>query len=143
MQTPLAGYSKLYRRVPAADARPAGEGFKFAPPPSSIGGMRRFGQGPAALALAVLGGLAGCGIQRDVGVAERCADFMQRAFPSAALEVAKSEASATSLTTMIARVQGVRSNLPAEAAAPRDLAVECRFDENVLTGFRWTAGPTR
>jgi hypothetical protein len=25
---------------------------------------------------------------------------------------------------------------------PRDLAVECRFDENVLTGFRWTAGPT-
>jgi hypothetical protein len=104
--------------------------------------MRGFGQGPAALALAVLGCLAGCGIQRDVGVAERCADFMQRAFPSANIEVTKSEASATSLTTMIARVQGARSNLPADAAVPRDLAVECRFDENVLTGFRWTAGPT-
>jgi hypothetical protein len=23
----------------------------------------------------------------------------------------------------------------------RDLAVECQFDNNILTGFRWTAGP--
>jgi hypothetical protein len=23
----------------------------------------------------------------------------------------------------------------------RDVAVECRFEDNILTGFRWTAGP--
>jgi hypothetical protein len=31
--------------------------------------------------------------------------------------------------------------LPPGAPLPQDLAVECRFDENILTGFRWTAGP--
>jgi hypothetical protein len=66
---------------------------------------------------------------------------MQRAFPSAAIEIGKSEASATSLTTIIARVDGFRSDMPPEGPLAHDLAVECRFDDNILTGFRWTAGP--
>jgi len=84
----------------------------------------------------------GCSIPRDVGAAERCADVMRRAYPSAALDITKSEASATGLTTIIARVEGARTDTPPDSPLPRDLAVECRFDENVLTGFRWTAGPT-
>ena len=84
---------------------------------------------------------AGCGVTRDVGLAGRCADIMQRAFPSATIEISKSEASATSLTTIVARVEGIRSDMPTEGPLTRDLAVECQFDNNVLTGFRWTAGP--
>lgn len=83
-----------------------------------------------------------CGsIPHDVGLAGRCADIMQRAFPSATIEIGKSEASATGLTTIIARVEGVRSDMPPEGPLAHDLAVECRFDDDILTGFRWTAGP--
>jgi hypothetical protein len=66
---------------------------------------------------------------------------MQRAFPSASIEIAKSEASATSLTTIVAHVEGTRSDVPAGESMVRDLAVECRFEDSILTGFRWTAGP--
>jgi hypothetical protein len=66
---------------------------------------------------------------------------MRRADAAAAIDITKSEATATSLTTVVAQVEGVRTDLPADSPAPRNLAVECRFDENVLTGFRWTAGP--
>ncbi len=86
---------------------------------------------------------AGCSIPHETGLAERCADVMRRAYPSATIEITKSEATATTLTTIIARVEGSRTDMSPDGPLPRDLAVECRFDENVLTGFRWTAGPTR
>lgn len=106
--------------------------------------MRAFRQAPAILLLGALGPLtAGCGIPHDVGAAERCADIMRRAMPGAAIDITKSGASADSLTTITARVDAVRTDLPADAPSPRELAVECRFDENVLTQFRWTAGPMR
>jgi hypothetical protein len=121
-----------------------GQGLKFVPPPSSIGVMRCFRQGPAPLILAALCSLAGgCGIPHGVGLAQRCSDTMQRAYPNATIEIAKSEATATSLTTIVARVEGVRTDMPPDGPLPRDLAVECRFEENILTGFHWTAGPTR
>jgi hypothetical protein len=96
----------------------------------------------AALAFCLVAHLwTGCGVTRNVGLAGRCADIMERAFLSADIEIGKSEASATSLTTIIARVEGVRSDMPPEGPLTRNLAVECQFDNNVLTGFRWTAGP--
>ena len=66
---------------------------------------------------------------------------MQRAFPSASIEVGKSDTSATGLTTIVAHVEGTRTDMPAGGPLTRDLAVECRFEDNILTGFRWTAGP--
>jgi hypothetical protein len=83
----------------------------------------------------------GCSVPHDVGAGERCADLMRRAFPGAAIDVTKTEASATNLTTITAKAEGVRTDLPPDTVAARDLAVECRFDENILTEFRWTAGP--
>jgi hypothetical protein len=68
---------------------------------------------------------------------------MHRAYPSAAVEVTKSDASATSLTNIVAKVEGVRTDTPSGGPAPQELAVECQFDQNILTGFRWTAGPSR
>ena len=67
---------------------------------------------------------------------------MRRAYPNAVIDITKSDASATSLTTIVANAEGVRTDLPADSPLRRDLAVECRFEENILTGFRWTAGPT-
>jgi hypothetical protein len=96
----------------------------------------------ALLCVALCSVVAACAVPRDLGLAERCADIMRRAYPSAAIDITKSEATATSLTTIIAKAEGVRADVPPGAPVPHDLAVECRFDENVLTGFRWTAGPT-
>ena len=74
-------------------------------------------------------------------MADRCADIMQRAFPDADIDITKSEAAATNLTTIVARVEGVRNAVPPHGPVARNLAVECRFDNSILTGFRWTAGP--
>jgi hypothetical protein len=117
----------------------------FATPPRSIGGMQSPGQASVASLLAILSALAAAcsSIPHDIGLAERCADFMRRAYPNAMIEITNSTASASSLTTIMAQVEGVRTDMPADAPQPRQLAVECRFDENILTGFRWTAGPTR
>lgn len=107
--------------------------------------MRSPEQASVALLLALLSAVvAGCSsIPHDIGLAERCADFMRRADPSATIEITNSTASATSMTTIMAQAEGVRTDLTPAASQPRELAVECRFDENILTGFRWTAGPTR
>lgn len=74
-------------------------------------------------------------------MAERCANFMTRAYPDAAIDITKREAVAESLTTIAAKVEGVRTDLPPHAPLPRFVAVECRFENGVLTGFRWTKGP--
>jgi hypothetical protein len=68
--------------------------------------------------------------------------MMQRAFPSATIDIGKSEAAATGLTTIVARVEGVRTDIPPAGPFTHELAVECQFDGNILTSFRWTAGPT-
>lgn len=67
---------------------------------------------------------------------------MQRAYPSADIDITKREAAAAGTNTITARVQGVRRDMLPDGPLPRDLAVECRFDGDILTGFRWTAGPT-
>jgi hypothetical protein len=104
--------------------------------------MAVFRQASTSLLCAVLCSVAAaCVVPRNVGVAERCADIMRRAYPNAAIDVTKAEATATSLTTIVANAAGVRTDVPAGAPVPQDLAVECRFDENIMIGFRWTAGP--
>jgi hypothetical protein len=90
--------------------------------------------------------LAGCGVAARFvpqgGMADRCADFMVEAYPTADIDITKRGAVATSLTTIVARVEGVRTDLPLHARLPPLLAVECRFENSVLTSFRWTKGPT-
>jgi hypothetical protein len=97
----------------------------------------------ATLAVGALCLVCGCHLVPTGGMAERCADIMQRADPDADIDITQSGAAATSITTIVAHVEGTRSNLPSHGPSPRKLAVECRFDDGVLTGFRWTAGPLR
>ncbi len=103
--------------------------------------MRWIGQASlaAAAGLAAIG--AACSLAPSGGMADRCARIMKEAYPGGDIEITKREAAATSLTTIVAHVEGVRGDLPAGAKVPRHLAVECRFDDSILTGFRWTAGP--
>jgi hypothetical protein len=106
--------------------------------------MPPFRQATIALLCAALCSVAtGCGIPHDVGAAERCADIMRRAYPNASIDITKTAATVTNLTTIVATAEGVRTDVPPGAPVRQDLAVECRFDENILIGFRWTAGPTR
>ncbi len=76
-------------------------------------------------------------------MADRCAQIMSLAYPGADIDITKREAAATSLTAIVAHVEGNRTNLPPDAAIARHLAVECTFDNNILVGFRWTAGPSK
>ncbi len=105
---------------------------------------KRAGTYRAASLLGLCLAVGGCGL-RDEGLGERCGDAMKEAFPGGGIKVTNTQVvqdtAAPTLTAMIARVQGVRPDLPAGGVFPRDVAVECRFEENVLTEFRWTAGP--
>ena len=76
-------------------------------------------------------------------MAERCADLMQRADPGADIDITGSGAAATSITAILAHAEGVRRDLPPNAPVARHLAVECRFEGDILTGFKWTKGPSR
>jgi hypothetical protein len=117
-----------------------GGGFAIERCTAQYCGMRRIARGGVVIA-AGFGALAACHAVPRGGLAERCADVMRQAYPVADIDVTERTAVAKSLTTVVARVVGERTNLPANAAIARHLAVECTFDNDVLTGFRWTAGP--
>ena len=82
-----------------------------------------------------------CHLVPQGGMAERCADLMEEAYPGADIDITKREAIVVSLTKIVAHVEGDRTNLPSPPPVARHLAVECTFGNDVLTGFRWTAGP--
>ncbi len=94
--------------------------------------------------LGILLAVAGCGL-REASLGDRCADAMKEAFPGSGIKVTNThvtqDSAGASLTAMIARVEGVRPDVSAGSTLAHDVAVECRFEENVLTSFRWTAGP--
>ncbi len=96
----------------------------------------------AALAASSLCLVGGCHLAPTGGMAERCADLMRQADPGADIDITKSDAAAASITTIVAHVEGVRTDLPPHGPLPRHLAVECRFNGDILTGFHWTKGPT-
>ena len=97
--------------------------------------------------------LAGCSYtEREAGTpgfGDRCADFMRRSFPGGDVRIkAKHEqilrTENSGLAVMIATVAGERKNVPESGGfIARDVAAECRFENAVLTQFRWTQGPFR
>jgi len=96
---------------------------------------------PALAATLLCSVVTACHLAPQGGMAGRCADLMQQAYPGADIDIAKREAAATGLTTIVAHVEGNRTNLPPNTTLARHMAVECKYDNDVLTGFRWTAGP--
>jgi hypothetical protein len=101
----------------------------------------------AVIAVIAAGLLGGCDFTHrvvtkvnpdSVGLADRCADIMKAAMPFAEIEIGQRTAENTGLRTIAARAEGARGDLP--EGAPRELAVECQFEDNILTGFRWIKG---
>jgi hypothetical protein len=105
-----------------------------------------------AAAAAALLALAGCNGMSEVGfdtkmtlgsvsTVDRCSDFMGRAFPHSFIDVVNSHVDTDSQNALVT-VQGVRGDVPeTSAVATRNVAVECHFENGVLTSFRWIAGP--
>ena len=95
--------------------------------------------------IAAGGLLVGCGLNvpRIGGLADRCADITGAAMPSAEIDIEKRTSESTGLSKIVARVEGTRTDLPADSPLPHDLAAECEFDSTTLTAFRWTKGGPR
>ncbi len=104
----------------------------------------------AALALAV----AGCNEERprelrNLGLSDRCADFMRLSFPRGEIEIKETNNQAETvengnLGLTIIEVEGVRPKIPQTGGfLARDVAARCRFQNGVLVEFRWTKGPLR
>jgi hypothetical protein len=71
---------------------------------------------------------------------------MQQAFPGGGIEVTKTALvpeATRSIATSVVAAQGSRKEVAPGSMPLRDVAVECRFDDGILTGFRWTKGPLR
>ena len=94
--------------------------------------------------------LAGCGevgvdtrmALGSVSMVDRCSDFMSRAFPNGDIDVVNSHI-ATDTQGALVTVQGVRDSVPENSSYARNVAVECHYQNGVLTDFRWIAGPIR
>jgi hypothetical protein len=119
---------------------------------SGWGGLRlRLGALVAALGLAMAPSactrLADMGFDAQsalgsVSLRDRCGDFLHRAFPNSAIEVTDSKVNAALNATTIT-VTAIRTGVPADGPYAREIAAECRFENGILTGFRWTKGPLR
>jgi len=108
-------------------------------------GVARYRAGGTGMLLGLVASvLAGCGL-REASLSDRCGELMQDAFPGGRIKVTKAAAApdpaGASVGSMVATVSGVRRNVAEGDVLARDVAVECRFEDNILTGFRWTAGP--
>lgn len=99
-------------------------------------------------ALAGLSCLAGCSWSQKVegkvapdmvSLADRCGSIMTAAMPFAQIDLDNRSSRSPDVRTIIVTVTGTRSDVPKDAG-DRDLAAECTFVDNVLTGFRWTKG---
>jgi hypothetical protein len=102
-----------------------------------------------AVMMAFAGLIAGCGWSHDLkkqvtadttSLADRCGEIMQKAMPFAEIDIGDRSSAATGLRTIIAKVTGKRTDMPDSSQVERDLAVECTFEDTILTAFRWTKG---
>lgn len=96
-------------------------------------------------AVLLSGLVAACALPREPSYTDRCAALMKTAFPGSDITVTDAHAAlsdrAASLATMTAEVAGTRQNVASGGFVAREVAVECRFDNGVLTDFHWTKGP--
>jgi hypothetical protein len=96
----------------------------------------------AALAAAALAGACtGQDFAPDrISLGDRCADIVKRAMPFADIDIGDVTAKNAGTRTIIAQVNGTRTEMAANSQLQRDLVAECTFVDNVLTAFRWTKG---
>ena len=78
----------------------------------------------------------------SVSLVDRCVDLMHRAYPNAGFDIIDRRVRVEG-NAAIATIAAARSGVPVKGPYARDVGVECRFESDILTSFRWTAGPVR
>ncbi|MEI9984903.1 MAG: hypothetical protein WDN69_17885 [Aliidongia sp.] len=108
----------------------------------AIGRILRFGQ--LLWLCPVAATLTGCGLFSDKPTAvEQCADLMLDAYPDGDIDITHKSTVNSSITTMLVTIEGARSDIPPTAAVAHDVAVQCKFDHEVLVDFHWSKPPFR
>jgi hypothetical protein len=98
--------------------------------------------------------LAACGIERpdiirNTGLGDRCADYLRLSYPGAKIQVTLQHTGVATtesgkLGLLVVDVEGVRPDIPATGGfLANGVAARCRFENGILTQFRWTKGPYR
>jgi hypothetical protein len=95
--------------------------------------------------------LAGCSLSERVGshinpssmsLAERCAAMMQAAMPYADIDIGKATSQNKGVSTILAHVEGTRTDHPDAEGISRNLIADCEFSDTVLASFHLTGfGP--
>jgi len=86
---------------------------------------------------------------RNTGLGDRCADYMRLSYPGVRIDVRIRNVDVANtrgggLGLMIVDVHGVRPDIPASGGfLANEVAARCRFENGILTQFRWTEGPFR
>src|SRR5258708_4715909 len=103
----------------------------------------------AGLCLAVT--VAGCNWAQSVGghvnpgsmsLPDRCAAVVQAAIPYADIDIGKATSQNKGVSTILAHVEGARTDHPNAEGISRNLAADCEFSDNALVSFRLTGiGP--
>lgn len=111
----------------------------------------------SALFLILAFALAGCqslnearpDMVRNTGLGDRCADYLRFSYPGAQIQVTVQHVDVANtrnggIGLMVVDVEGVRPDIAASGGfLARDVAARCRFQNGILTEFRWTKGPNR
>ncbi|HEY7990537.1 MAG TPA: hypothetical protein VID77_04025 [Stellaceae bacterium] len=88
-------------------------------------------------------------VMRNTGLGDRCADYLRFSYPGAQIQVTVQHVDVANtqnggLGLMVVNVEGVRPDIPATGGfLARDVAARCRFENGILTQFRWIKGPGR
>jgi hypothetical protein len=102
-----------------------------------------------ALVLAACGDIERPDAIRNTGLGDRCADYLRLSYPGAKIEIKLQHVEVATtesgkLGLMIVDVQGLRPDIPATGGfLANQVAARCRFENGILTQFRWTKGPYR
>ncbi|HXP04459.1 MAG TPA: hypothetical protein VN808_10080 [Stellaceae bacterium] len=78
----------------------------------------------------------------SMSLAERCAAMMQAAIPYADIDIGKSTSQNRGVSTILAHVEGTRTDHPNTEGIARNLTADCEFNDTALVSFHLTGiGP--
>jgi hypothetical protein len=71
----------------------------------------------------------------SMGLGDRCAAVMQAAIPYADIEIGNRTSQNKGVSTILAHVEGTRTDHPNQEGLARNLAADCEFYNTVLISF--------
>jgi hypothetical protein len=72
---------------------------------------------------------------------EHCLDLMLESFARDDIDITHQDVANLSTTTTVVTIEATRNNVVPSPAIARDIAVECKFEHDILIDFHWTKPP--